>query len=230
MTLNSHSTSPKIENTMPPQDPSVDFLSLPLKVRLRIYEYLLVCKPQIIPHFRPATNSPLTPSILRTCKQIHNEASRTLYSKNKFLISEPETDLKWFSQMGPRNIKLLNSIRIFPHAVYYITDKIFGSAKESRYWYMLLDHLAREATGLRNVYVYWDAEPTCGHFGAGKDLRFVRKLAKIQGLENMTINGFYGVHWPRYLEEHMGVAVREEENDFLRSVRKFQRGTETLVP
>ena len=67
-----------------------------------------------------------------------------------------------------------------------------------------------------------------GHYGAGMDLRFVRELAKISGLQSMVIDGFYAMHWPQYLTEKMGVPIQEEEPSQYR--RMYQRGTENLVP
>ncbi len=215
---------------MPPQTSQVGFLSLPSKARLRIYEYALVSEPQVIPHLRSATQTPVTPSILRTCKQIRSEASRILYSKNTFLVSEPKRTLEWFTRIGRMNIKHLNSIRIFPHAVYYTKPMPpLRTTTEGPLWYKLLDQLAREATGLRHVYVYWDAQETCNHYGAGKDLRFVRELAKIRRLQSMVINRFYAVHWPRFLAEKMGVTVQERDSTW-QPLRKYQKGTENLIP
>lgn len=210
----------------------ITFLSLPPKARFRIYEYIFICKPQIIPDCRPAAGPSIVPSLLRTCKQIRSEASSVLYSKNDFLIAMPELDFEWLIQIGRDNIKLLNSIRIFPHAVYSTENTLFSSDKESSFWYKVLDLLARKATGLRRVYIFWDAEPSWGHCGAGRDLRFVRELAKIQGLESMVVGGCYGVHWPRYLTEKMGVPVLEKQDDqfSLQRLRRFQRGTEHLIP
>ena len=218
---------------MPPQKSTLDFLSLPPKTRLRIYEYVLVCEPQLIPDYTPPANQPLTPSILRTCKQIHSEASPVLYSKNTFLVAEPDRILKWLIGIGRVNIKYLNSIRIFVHPVYYTKEIPFlHNANESAFWYKLLDQLAREATGLRHIYIFWDAEESWGHSGAGRDLRFVRELAKIQGLQSMAVGGYYAIHWPRYLAEKMGVPVQEEDltQPFLQFLRKYQRGTENLLP
>ena len=70
-----------------------------------------------------------------------------------------------------------------------------------------------------------------GHYGAGKDIRFVRELAKIQGLQSMAINGFYAMHWPRYPSEKMGVLVKEElDQSLLLHLRKYQRGTGNSAP
>ena len=108
------------------------------------------------------------------------------------------------------------------------TNKV--SIKETAFWYKVLDLLAREATGLRHVEIYWD--PAFGAGEPGKDLRFVRELAKIQGLQSMVVDGFYGMHWPRYLTKRMGVTVVEKTygEPSLRGLRRFQQGTEDLIP
>lgn len=217
---------------MSPHNSRITFLSLPLKARFRIYEYIFICKPQIVPHCRPAAGPLIAPNLLRTCKQIRSEATSVLYSKNTFLIAEPEQNFEWLVQIGRDNINLLKSIRIFVHAVYSTKNTLFSSAIDSVSWYKVLDLLARKASGLRHVYIFWDAEPSMFHFGAGKDLRFVRELAKIQGLKSMVVGGDYGVHWPRYLTEMMGVPVLEEYDNqtLLQYRRDFQRGTENLIP
>ena len=117
--------------------------------------------------------------------------------------------------------------------MYYIQAiPILGIKSDSSAWYRLLDRLARKATGLRHVYINWDAEETCGHYGAGKDVRFVHELAKIQGLQSMTITGCYALHWPRYLAEEMGVLIQEGDCSLssLQYLRKYQQGTENLAP
>ena len=94
--------------------------------------------------------------------------------------------------------------------------------------------------------------------GLGDNLHFVRALGKIRGLEKLVIEGFYAKHWPAYLEETIGVQVqaisgrflpepilregdlaREEliyvmyihdMNEELQIFRKYQQGTEDLIP
>ena len=56
-------------------------------------------------------------------------------------------------------------------------------------WRKFIARLASEATGLRNLGVYWDAEGV--YVGLRCDLEFVLALAKIKGLEKMEINGFF---------------------------------------
>ncbi|MDI1486143.1 MAG: hypothetical protein OHK93_004333 [Ramalina farinacea] len=218
----------------PHRTKELSFLSLPPDARHRIYELLLTSKPLVMPDCRPAAQTAVTPSILRTSRQIHPEASPILYRENTFLIAEPERILHWFHQMGPANLAQLRRIRVFVHAVYATKDVPFLDIKrDGPAWYELLDCLARRATGLRHVFMYWDAAEDCNHMGAGKDVRFVRELARIQGLERMEIAGFYAMGWPRYLAEKMGVAIQQEGDCTaysLQRLRRFQRGTEGLLP
>jgi hypothetical protein len=213
---------------MPPQIPRVGLLSLPPEVRHRIYKYTLVYPERVIPYEQKKWTKIITPSILRTCRQIYREACPILYSENVFTLAGPGEILKWLSQIGRVNIKRLKCIWIFVDAVFELTT-LFGLPSDSPKWYNVLDRLARQATGLRYVHIYWDAEESCGHFGAGKDVRFVRELAKIQGLHEMSIEGFYAKHWPEYLTKTMGVPVRDPQSQQdLR--RRYQRGTENLIP
>ena len=215
---------------MPPPDSQPNLLSLPLELRLQIYGYIFPPEPQVIPYLKSSWKKhSLAPSILRTCKQIHDEALPILYSKNTFLISDPELVLRWLISIGRLNIKLLRNIRIWVDPVYSTENTLFTSAKNSTSWYKVLDRLAREATGLQHVEIYWDAEPSCSKFGAGKDLRFLQELAKIQVAKSMVIGGFYGMDWPQYLTEKTGVTVLEEHDtqSSLQDLRRFQGGTES---
>ena len=228
--LRCYSTYPERTDIMPPPSSRLGFLSLPLKARLRIYELLLVREQQAIPHCKPSFAPPAMPAILRTCKQVHKEASRVLYAENTFLVSNPKRILEWLTKIGRANIELLHRIRIFVDPV-YSTEKNLFSGGEALFWYKLLDKLARVATGLRHVWIYWDTYEW-PHLGAGKDLRFVRELAKIQGLQSMVIDGCYGAHWPSFLSEKMGVLVEEKTRDLSGSgwLKEYQMGTENLVP
>ena len=217
---------------MPQQKSQATFLLLPLELRLHIYEDIFLCKSQIMPYLnhKPRAEHSIPPSILRTCKQIHREASPILYSKNTFSIKYPQRTFKWLLKIGGANIKLLNTINIRVDPMVNAVDNYIYRVKATASWYKVLDLLAREATGLRHVEINWDALFQVGELG--KNLRFVRKLAKIQGLQSMVVDGFYGMHWPRYLTKKMGVTVVEKNSDepSLQSLRMFQRGTEDLIP
>ena len=174
------------------------------------------------------------PCILRTCKKIYNEAVSILYTRNALLISQPKQNLEWLDQIGPVNANRLRRLRIFVEAVWRSARSPWtDSPGDDAVWYKLLDQLAPKTTGLQYLYVHWHSEPSCGYYGAGRDLRFIRGLAKLQGLQAMVINGSYAKHWPRYLIEKMGVQLQEKDpgSPYMReeALRKYQRGTESLI-
>ena len=217
---------------MPLQKSRATFLLLPLELRLQIYEYMYLCKKPIMldKNRQHRTERSLPLSVLRTCKQIHQEASTILYSQNIFSLTWPAQICKWLTQIGRANIKLLKTIHILAHPKWNEEEEYF--ARTTGCWYKVLDFLAREATGLRHIEICWSAWFIAGG-DYGKDLRFVRELAKIQGLQSMVIDGLYGKHWPRYLTKQMGVTVVEKNPINERSpprMRMWQEGTEDLIP
>ncbi|KAM0805344.1 hypothetical protein BDR22DRAFT_393627 [Usnea florida] len=215
-------------NVMSPQESRSDFLSLPLEVRLRIYEYLLVCKSHITPGYRPRARLPITLSVLRLCKQVHTEASPIFYSKNEIVVDEPEPIIRWLTKIGRINVRHLRRIRIFVGAVECTGDTYSRrSAGVGDSWYELLDELARDAAGLRHIYIYWSF--ICSG-AAGKDLHFVRRLGKLQRLQSMDLDGYYAKQWPNYLAKRLGIEIQEKQPSLLFLKKKYQRGTENLLP
>ena len=217
---------------MPLNNSQATFLLLPLELRLQIYECIFLSKEQILPHrkhndLRYLVEPPIPTSILRTCKQIHQEASPILYSKNTFIITYPMEILKWLQKIGRANMQLLEKIHIQAE----VENRRRPALKDERAdWYTLLDLLAREATGLRHVEVCWHLPFSAG--GYGWDVRFVRELAKIQGLQSVVLDGWYGMHWPGYLTKTMGVEVVEKPHleNCMGSFSRFKQGTKDLYP
>ncbi|RDL33894.1 Uncharacterized protein BP5553_08262 [Venustampulla echinocandica] len=201
---------------------NVSFLSLPLEIRLQIYDLLLVSR------YDPAQNpswavgnthqkriildmdqSPeyrtMEPGILRTCKQIYHEANPILYSDNVFKIGGAEYMFRFIVRVGPVNIQFVKSIYIWVH---WLSDL--------HPWLQLFPILAKEATGLRNVEFEWGANREfpwhlkrgVKETGLGDKLHFLRTLGIIQGRENLATNGYYAMDWPAYLERSMALGVR----------------------
>src|ERR1700722_19741237 len=110
------------------------FLTLPVEIRLQIYNLLLVSRfdrmenplwafgntdqkpvqlyitqaPQYITlEGILRTYRIMELGILRTCKQIHHEANPILYSQNIFAISKPEQIFRFIAQVGLVNFKLV---------------------------------------------------------------------------------------------------------------------------
>jgi exonuclease 3'-5' domain-containing protein 1 len=106
----------------------------------------------------------------------------------------------------------------------------------------------REARNIQHLSVYWDAQGPWGtppwniedplhlplHIGLGKDVVIVRGLAQLEVKESVEIGGFYAKHWPRYLQEKMGLEPVNKQNIpgsfWERSLRDYQDGTEGLNP
>lgn len=230
-------------NTMKPNEPRITFLSLPMEIRNHIYRSALCRRDQfcarpfesrklqkLAPIAFNCEGVPVAISLLRTCKQIYLEAIPIFFGGNTFLCDLPEENLKWLDKIGSRNVKYLKRLRIFVSAV-FSTTKTFFSDGSGVHWYRLLERFSRDATGLRYIFVYWDADTFSSiHHGAGRDLRFVRTLATIKGLDELVIKGFFAKPWPKYLKGKVGKLVCDQEGQEDKSLRYYQRGIENLTP
>lgn len=204
--------------------PRLSFLTLPVEIRLQVYEFLLLSQadPEQSPSWAVGTTSrkmitlhmiqaphyrTLEPAILYTCTQIHREAASVLYGGNVFNFSEPEQMFRFMTQIGPVNTAFVRSLDIW---VPYIA--------ELSPWLTLLDTLSKEATGLRYIELAWGANcesPLMGERGAkerglGDNIPFIRALARICGLERIHLKGYYAMHWPSYLLANTGARVQAE--------------------
>lgn len=200
----------------------ITLLTLPVEIRLQIYDLLLVsrfdrteCPSMAVEHtdqkvilLEMCQSWPyrtMETEILQTCKQIYHEAIPMLYSQNVFSISEPEQMSELIAQIGLVNFKLVKTLDIW----------VSWDAELSP-CLQLLHILAEEASGLRYITIGWGAYESppwqlgsgTGGRGLGDNVDFVRALGKIQGLEELVLAGWYAKNWPAYLEERMGVRVR----------------------
>jgi len=192
-------------------------LTLPVEIRLRIYDLLLVSRFDREQNPRVAVGNTnqkkillgskvlqfrvyrtMEPAIVQTCQQIYHEANPILYSQNVFLITEPGKMFGLIEQIGLVNLKLIKTLDIW----------VSWSAELSLL-VQLFDTLAEEASGLRCIQVSWGLgiEPPKGGC-LGENLDLVRALGKIQGLETLVMTGYFAKNWPAYLEERMGVRVQ----------------------
>ncbi|KPM46368.1 hypothetical protein AK830_g143 [Neonectria ditissima] len=247
-------------NAKPAPKKTTSFFTLPIEVRLEIYDLLLVSRFRPDDYVRWAQEawvqkpiSPymlknLEPQILQVCKRINNEANPILYSQNEFRVTGPVDMLQFMEQMGPQNVKLLGMLQIS-----------VPCQTECGSWVKLFDALAKDATGLRALHVEWFAECEysweyvrgAAERGLGDNLDFVRALGQIKGLEKMTIRGSYAKRWPAYLQEKMGVRVQAKSGNIsllkcvnvddeelkedtggldLLRLRNYQQGTKNLIP
>ena len=161
-------------------------------------------------------------------------------------MTAPEQMFQFVAQIGIRNFKLLRSMSIW----------VPWRSAELDLWLRVLHTLAKHASGLRSIELAWGADCEFPRVlvrgaeqrGLGDNLEFVRALGQIKGLEKLAIRGYYAKRWPAYLEQEVGVkvqaqlgrytGVRNGDDDFLRELdkenleyfRKYQQGTEDLIP
>ena len=215
-----------IINKAPQPGKIINFFAMPTEIRLRVCSLLLVSRfchkrnpnwavedsnpnkmvklsksPAAAPHkIRGA-------AILQTCKRVYEEANSILYSQNIFYICHPKEMFRFIAQIGPINVRLVKSINMWVPWMAEVDP-----------WVNLFTVLAKEASGLRAIGLTWEKCDYCDRQymrgaperGLGDNVQFVRALAQIQGLQRLTIEGYYAKRWPAYLEESMGVQVQAE--------------------
>jgi len=132
-------------------------------------------------------------------------------------VSEPDALVAW---LNTNSAALISDLTIFIDA----TDN------SPQRWCSLFDILQREATNIQSLRVYWDAEGM--HTGLGRSVAFVRNLVLLKVTRSVEIGGFYAKHWPKYLEENLGLkAVNTQDNPvWNRLLGNYQKGTERLNP
>jgi len=225
----------------------ITLLTIPVEIRLLVYDYLLVSRDRwagfkvietSLSKRIPCEPRSLHPAILLTCKQIHNEASPILYSENEWYIGKPPPYLKIFDHIGPTHMKQIKTMRISVE-----TD---DPTIRSETWISFLNTLVREATGLRNLHLIryvtqnLDTEEEVHGHGPKErgNIEFVRALGTIQGLQTMVLEGYYGQRWPGYLEDKMGVFVQTRpgyrwngspQDWEVRRLALYQRGTDDMA-
>ncbi|KAK3681646.1 hypothetical protein B0T22DRAFT_299746 [Podospora appendiculata] len=164
----------------------------------------------------PYQHSSLHPSILRASKQIYYEASPILYSGNVFMVINSFGMERLMDLFGAKNMARIRTLFIW-------LPRIWTTRKEA--WLAsALERLAREATGLQRIEVscavdcnlvdYSDTDRVLNLMGQGHSVAIVRALAGFQGLSEIRLVGYYGKHWPSYLEKKMDATVVKAERTY----------------
>jgi hypothetical protein len=106
-----------------------------------------------------------------------------------------------------------------------------ANKSDAQVWFPLLDKLAREATNIQTLCIYWDAEGWT-MTGLGRSVPFVQKVAQLEVQKSVEICGFYAPAWPAFLEERMGLRPldRQDSEGWRGEKRKYQRFCEGLDP
>ncbi|KAL5001113.1 hypothetical protein BDV10DRAFT_182675 [Aspergillus recurvatus] len=228
-----------------------NFLPLPLKARLRIYDFLLLSRytageipkdraqnsygkqifvdpirPQDLYGARRART--MHPAILHTCKQTHKEAASTLYAKNSFSTHSPNYMLRFFTQIGPFNTKHIEELNlILP----------WTASSHLQHWLLFLK--------LAECWSPMQMRRGAKERGLGDNVALMPALATVTQVSDLFIGGFYAKNWLDFLKKEMeghDVNVMAEAGDFAAMlqgglgdsfssrVEEFQRGTEKLWP
>lgn len=228
---------PKIQNrseiaVMPISTNPPTILALAAEIRLEIYGYLFT---QSTFNLYRKPNSPalcsftsrhsptsvhihriaIPTSLLRTCRQIHAEASAALYSRNTFGFNDPKVLLEFLVQIGQINTHYIRALHII----------IPWNQEQWAFWPVeLLCKLSSDATNVRNTDITFERAPKDNvqkyGFGSQDDIvSFVAgrriclefnlglALSRLPGLERVAVWGLCGEGWLDCLHKRTGCKV-----------------------
>ncbi|KAH7264801.1 uncharacterized protein BKA55DRAFT_223318 [Fusarium redolens] len=234
-------------------------LDLPVEIRLKIYDLLLVSRFNRCDHpywavgdsyqklimldvLQNRRHRTMEPAILQTCKQIYHEAVPILYSRNVFRISGASCMSQLMDQIGQTNTRMIQHIDI------YIPPNCNKSS-----WMHLFQVLPETTLCLKSVVVrWWGIYNNLWEESLGKDIPFAQALARLSklGIEKLRLEGSYAKPWPAYFRDKFGAQMVDVEDgcprplrgdnddddtrkwraDTLEKFRKYQEGTESLNP
>lgn len=210
---------------------SFAFLNLPTEIRLYIYEHLLVAyvdSASSLQHglqaaicldvWKPRWRVHMGTGILRTCRQVYQEARHVLYSQNVFIARRPNELLNLRIICGQENFSMIRRLRI---GISRFADK--NKIIEA------LNTLAKDATSLRDLSVFWADPgmvfPGCprrrrrtvdGDRGPGIDVDIARALGSLTSVEKLSLSGCYAKNWPDYFRMKIGCSIASPVDPSLR--------------
>lgn len=161
-------------------------------------------------------------------KEHSNEPDPDFYSDNTFTFFRPMVAIEWFQNITPSNVKKLRKIYLCVNPVYEPgpdPDFLTAQPADGYKWCQLLNKMATELPGLREVKVYLDSEISFGHWGPGVDVNFARALGRFSKLSKLKIDGYFGKEWPEYLRGKTGLTVWEADGQsawYLKHLREYQ--------
>jgi hypothetical protein len=102
-----------------------------------------------------------------------------------------------------------------------------GPISDGRAWGIIFELLCQEGTEIETLYIDWD--PSGEASWLGKDLDFIRGLAKVNVTQLVHFKGLYAKSWPRYVAEKLAVPVETPDANSSDQL-EYQAGTEFLDP
>lgn len=182
----------------------LSFLTLPTEIRLQICDCILAGHEiSIEGEYAGVTVQPplLELAILRTCKQIYNEANPIFWTRNRFAFTEPSWAPRIISRCGPTNFGLVRELQFSVWPV-----------ETPEQWLFFVGLVAKKAAGLRSLAVQFEtaeSQDECPeNRGLGDNISFVHALGKIKGLDELLIGGCYAYSFLSYLELHTSAQVK----------------------
>lgn len=196
---------------------------LPYELRNQLYKACLTANHPIDPHNKGRVS--FSPFLLTTCKQIHDEATRTLYGENEFVLQNLPRDTEWLDEIGARNISILKRVQFCVNAGPVIMTEFGGFVVdgEEQRLRALLHRLSRDVRALRYLRVHWagmgekdyecyecneDGYGMQPRWGWGDEMRFMLELGRIRGLRELVLDGTFEISWMGYLRKQMGDEVK----------------------
>ncbi|KAL2365552.1 hypothetical protein RJZ56_001484 [Blastomyces dermatitidis] len=174
------------------------------------------------PHNKRQTS--LSPSLLATCTQIHDEATPVLYRENGFILRNIPRDTIWLDEIGARNVSLLKRVQFFVDGGPIIMTEFGGVVSDGQEQRLraVLRRLTRDAKGLRYLRVrlaelgekdyecYECDEEGYGmqpRWGWREDRQFMLEVGRMSGLTELVLDGAFETTWMGYLRKQMGDKV-----------------------
>ncbi|OJD22436.1 hypothetical protein ACJ73_06218 [Blastomyces percursus] len=205
-------------------------LLLPYELRHQIYNASLTASHPIDPHNKRQTS--FSPSLLATCKQIHDEATPVLYRENEFILRNILRDTQWLDEIGGRNASILKRVQFFVDEGPIIMTEFGGVVNDGHEQRLraLLRRLTRDAKGLRYLRVHLaglgEKDYECYKYdeegygmqprwGWGEDRQFMLELGRMCGLTELVIDGAFETTWMGYLRKQMGDEVKVLHNMYV---------------
>ncbi|PGH04787.1 hypothetical protein GX51_03271 [Blastomyces parvus] len=198
-------------------------LRLPYELRYQIYSASLAASHPIDPHDKQQTS--FSPSLLATCKQIHDEATPILYGENEFILRNIPRDIQWLNEIGTRNVSILKRVQFFVGEGPIIMTEFGGAVDDGQEQRLraLLRRLTRDAKGLRyfrvhlaglgeNDYEGYECDEEWygiqPNWGWGDDREFMLELGRMSWLTELVFDGAFETTWMGYLRKQMGDVVK----------------------
>jgi hypothetical protein len=200
-------------------DNSTNFLDLPFEIRMMVYNFVfpktedrsktlcyhngLAKENGVRVQRHRAIKSDLDLQLLRTCRQVYEEARVQLYSRIELRMPKVYEIPKFFAKVGPLNFANLRSIRLNVQA-----------AEKLNVWLNTLKLLASSIPNLRvlsvEFFMDWSLNERPIRRGLGDHYLVARALTRFRKLREIHLRGFHDTRWEGFLRRSLKCIVRVE--------------------